>query len=54
MKEFNISGTCIPSKYYMANISDKLNKIINMIGKDDLSEENKAFDCLSEKILLKF
>lgn len=37
MKEFNITGTCIPSKHYMVNISDKLNKIIAMI------EKNKYF-----------
>lgn len=42
MKEFNITGTCIQSKHYMANISDKLNKIINMIEKDNYFTINCA------------
>lgn len=31
MKEFNITGTCIPEKHYIVNVSNKLDRIINMI-----------------------
>lgn len=33
MKEFNITGTCIPHLHYMVDISNKLNKVIELIEK---------------------
>ena len=27
MKKFNVTGTCIPEKHYMVDISDKLSQI---------------------------
>jgi len=30
-KEFNYTGTCIPSKHYMVDISNKISKIIDLI-----------------------
>lgn len=33
MKEFNVTGTCIASKHYMVDISNKLDKIIELIEK---------------------
>ena len=33
MKEFNVTGLCIPEKHYMADISNKLNKIMDFINK---------------------
>lgn len=33
MKEFNVTGLCIPEKHYMADISDKLNQIMGIIVK---------------------
>ncbi len=35
MKEFNITGTCIPDKHYMINVSNKLDRIVNMIECED-------------------
>jgi hypothetical protein len=31
MKKFNVTGTCIPEKHYMVDISKKINSIINLI-----------------------
>lgn len=33
MKEFNVTGLCIPEKHYMVDISNKLNKILEMVDK---------------------
>ena len=33
MKEFNVTGTCIPSKHYMVDTSEKIAQIIQMIEK---------------------
>ena len=33
MKEFNVTGLCIPEKHYMVDISNKIIKIIEMIDK---------------------
>ncbi|WP_268906370.1 hypothetical protein [Clostridium hydrogenum] len=33
MKEFNVTGLCIPQKHYMVDISLKLHKIIEMVDK---------------------
>ncbi len=30
-KKFNITGTCIPAKHYMADTSDKLRKVLDLI-----------------------
>ena len=32
-KEFNITGTCIPSMHYMVDTSNKLDKTIKLINK---------------------
>ncbi|MCP4133294.1 MAG: AAA family ATPase [bacterium] len=32
-KEFNITGTCIPAKHYMANISAKVDQILDLVEK---------------------
>ncbi|MDP4146709.1 MAG: AAA-like domain-containing protein [Bacillota bacterium] len=34
MKEFNVTGLCIPEKHYMVDIGDKLNKILKMIDRE--------------------
>ncbi|ETR68756.1 MAG: hypothetical protein OMM_10197 [Candidatus Magnetoglobus multicellularis str. Araruama] len=34
MKEFNYTGTCIPTQHYMVNVEDKLDKIIRLIDKN--------------------
>ena len=33
MKEFNYTGTCIPGKHYMVDVSNKLNQIIKLIDR---------------------
>jgi len=33
MREFNVTGLCIPSKHYMADISNKVSQIATMVGK---------------------
>lgn len=33
MKEFNVTGLCIPEKYFMVDISDKVKKIVEMVDK---------------------
>jgi len=33
MHEFNVTGVCIPSKHYMADISDKVSQIAAMVEK---------------------
>lgn len=42
MKEFNITGVCIPDIHYMVNISDKINKIKNFIEKNRYFTINRA------------
>lgn len=32
-KEFNVTGTCIPTEHYMVDISEKLGKIKELIDK---------------------
>ena len=32
-KEFNDIGSCVPSRHYMVDISDKINQIISLIEK---------------------
>ena len=34
MREFNITGACIPKKHYMVNISDKLDHILNLVDNE--------------------
>ena len=31
MKEFNVTGTCIPEKHFMVDISEKLNKVMELV-----------------------
>ena len=33
MKEFNYTGTCIPSKHYMVDTSNKITKVIDLINR---------------------
>lgn len=33
MKEFNVTGLCIPEKHYMVDISNKIVKIMEMVDK---------------------
>lgn len=33
MKEFNVTGVCIPEKHYMVDISNKIKKILEMVDK---------------------
>ena len=42
MRRFNIAGTCIPEKHYMADTSDKINKITRLIGQDSYFTINCA------------
>lgn len=42
MKEFNITGICIPSKHYMVDISNKLDKIIHLIDQGKYFTINRA------------
>ena len=34
-KRFNVTGTCIPEKHYMVDISDKIKKIMNLIENEE-------------------
>ena len=34
-KKFNVTGTCIPKKHYMVDISDKIKKIMNLIENEE-------------------
>jgi Predicted AAA-ATPase. len=34
-KKFNVTGTCIPNKHYMVDISNKINKIIKLIEDEE-------------------
>lgn len=40
-KEFNVTGTCIPEKHYMADTSQKLKSIFNLIEKGKYFTINK-------------
>jgi hypothetical protein len=42
LKEFNVTGLCIPEKHYMVDVSDKLNKIYKMINKGNYFTINYA------------
>ena len=42
MKEFNVTGTCIPEKHYMVDTTDKLNQIIRLIETDKYFMINRA------------
>ena len=41
-RRFNITGTCIPEKHYMADISEKIRKIIRLIEQDSYFTINRA------------
>ena len=41
-KRFNITGTCIPKKHYMADTSQKLRQIIQLIEQDSYFTINRA------------
>ncbi len=34
MREFNVTGLCVPNEHYMVNINKKLMKIKEMIDKE--------------------
>jgi len=40
-KTFNITGTCIPERHYMADIVDKLDKTMAMIAGGDYFTINR-------------
>ncbi len=42
MKEFNVTGTCVPSRHYMVNIDDKLDQIVRYIDKGQYFTINRA------------
>lgn len=42
MKRFHVTGTCIPDKHYMADISSKLDQIVEMIEQDSYFTINRA------------
>jgi len=42
MREFNITGLCIPSKHYMADISNKVSQIAAMVEKGQYFTINRA------------
>lgn len=41
MKEFNVTGLCIPEKHFMVDISGKIKKIIEMVDKGDYFTINR-------------
>jgi len=42
MREFNVTGLCIPSKHYMADISEKVSQIAAMVEKGQYFTINRA------------
>jgi len=42
MREFNVTGLCIPDKHYMVDISEKLAKIKKMVDRGDYFTINRA------------
>lgn len=42
MKEFNVTGTCVPSKHYMVDIVSKLEKIKEMVAKEKYFTINRG------------
>jgi hypothetical protein len=42
MREFNVTGLCIPSKHYMADISNKVSQIAAMVEKGQYFTINRA------------
>jgi len=42
MREFNVTGICIPSKHYMVDISNKVSQIATMVGKGQYFTINRA------------
>jgi len=42
MREFNVTGLCIPSKHYMADISEKVSQIVAMVEKGQYFTINRA------------
>lgn len=41
LKKFNITGTCIPERHYMADMSKKLGKIMEMVFNGDYFAINR-------------
>jgi len=42
MREFNVTGLCIPSKHYMADVSEKIRQIMAMVEKGQYFTINRA------------
>ncbi len=42
MREFNVTGRCVPSKHYMVDISNKINQIAAMVERGDYFTINRA------------
>lgn len=41
-RRFNVTGTCIPEKHYMADTKEKLDKIVRLIEQDSYFTINRA------------
>lgn len=64
MREFNITGVCISRKHYVVDVSDKMDKIIELIEKEQYFTINRArqygktttlwniYNCLEDKYLV--
>ncbi len=42
MRKFNVTGICVPSKYYMVDIGNKLKEIVELINEGDYFTINRA------------
>ena len=53
MKEFNVTGTCIPTQHYMVDTTEKLDKIIEAYLYDYFSslEEMKGINRLIDEFI---
>jgi hypothetical protein len=56
MREFNVTGICVPNLHYMVDISDKVNQIAAMVEKGRYFTINRAnlagIFCVANAILL--
>ena len=41
-RRFNVAGTCIPEKHFMADTSDKIDRIVRLIEQDSYFVMNRA------------
>jgi len=64
MREFNVTGVCVPKKHYVVDTSNKIDKIIELIEKEQYFTINRArqygkttalwniYNCLRDKYLV--